>query len=218
MSQHDFSIANQTASNARSDINNALQALASTSSGTTAPSTTYANMLWYDTANNILKIRNEADSAWINVGYVDQGSSVFYPFVGSTQLTAFLDQDNMSSNSATAVASQQSIKAYVDTSVAAVQTIGDGQTWGDYRSSRSSGTKYRNTTGRAIQVIAGFKGDFGDAKVYVSEGTSDADYVIVYNSNGDGQPAASVGIIVPPNHYYYATWSSAELRAWAELR
>lgn len=34
--------------------------------------------------------------------------------------TAFLDEDNMASNSATKVASQQSIKAYVDTEIAAV--------------------------------------------------------------------------------------------------
>jgi hypothetical protein len=77
MSQHDFDIANQTAASARSDINNALQALASLSSGDTAPSTTYANMLWYETDTNILKMRNEANSAWINVGYLDQGSSAF---------------------------------------------------------------------------------------------------------------------------------------------
>jgi len=77
MSQHDFNIANQTASNARADINNAFKALASLSSGSTAPSTTYANMLWYDTGNNILKMRSEADDAWINVGYLDQSSNAF---------------------------------------------------------------------------------------------------------------------------------------------
>ena len=38
--------------------------------------------------------------------------------------TAFLDEDNMASNSATKVASQQSIKAYVDTEVASVP-VGD---------------------------------------------------------------------------------------------
>ncbi len=75
MSQHDFEIANQTASNARSDINNALQALASNNSGTSAPSTTYANMWWYETDTNILKIRNEADTAWINFAYVDSTNS-----------------------------------------------------------------------------------------------------------------------------------------------
>ena len=70
MSQHDFSIANQTAANARSDINNALQALASLSSGATAPSTTYANQLWYDTANNQIRMRNEANRDWIVLGTV----------------------------------------------------------------------------------------------------------------------------------------------------
>lgn len=77
MSQHDFNIANQTASNARADINNALAALATLSSGSTAPSTTYANMLWYDTNNNQLKMRAEADDAWISIAYLDQSSDAF---------------------------------------------------------------------------------------------------------------------------------------------
>ena len=71
MSQHDFSIANQTASNARADINNALQALATNNSGNSAPSTTYANMWWFENDTNRLKIRNEANSAWINVAYLN---------------------------------------------------------------------------------------------------------------------------------------------------
>lgn len=73
MSQHDFDIANQSAPTFRSDLNTALKALASTSSGAAAPTTTYGNMLWYDTANNALKIRNEADSGWIIVAYFDTG-------------------------------------------------------------------------------------------------------------------------------------------------
>jgi hypothetical protein len=80
MSQHDFDIANQSAPNARSDINNALKALASLSSGSSAPSTTYANMLWYDTGNNTLKMRTEADDAWISVGYLDQSTDTFALF------------------------------------------------------------------------------------------------------------------------------------------
>lgn len=77
MSQHDFVIANQTANSARLDINSGLQALASNNSGASAPSTTYANMWWYETDTNLLKIRNENDSAWINVAYVDQSNSVY---------------------------------------------------------------------------------------------------------------------------------------------
>ena len=58
MSQHDLDIANQGFPATRADLNNALQALGSTNSGATAPSTTYANQLWYDTATNIIKIRD----------------------------------------------------------------------------------------------------------------------------------------------------------------
>lgn len=82
MSQHDFSIANQTASSARTDINNALQALASLSSGSTAPSTTYANQLWYDTGNDQIKLRNEANSDWITLGTVDTSNERFAPSGG----------------------------------------------------------------------------------------------------------------------------------------
>jgi len=79
MSQHDLDIANQTASSARSDINSALKALGSNNSGPSAPPTTYANMMWYDTTDNILKIRSEADDAWINIGYLDQALERFEP-------------------------------------------------------------------------------------------------------------------------------------------
>lgn len=86
MSQHDLDIANQTASAARSDINNALQALGSTNSGASAPATTYDNMLWYDTTANILKMRAEANDAWISIGYLDQSADAFR-ILDDTQVT-----------------------------------------------------------------------------------------------------------------------------------
>jgi hypothetical protein len=75
MAQHDYSIANQSAPNARADINNALAAIVSQNSGATAPSTTFANMIWYDTANNLLQMRNEADTAWITLATLDQSAN-----------------------------------------------------------------------------------------------------------------------------------------------
>ena len=72
MANHDYNIANQTAPNFRADLNNALLALVSTNSGSSAPSTTFANQLWYDTTNNKLMMRNEADNAWITVFESDQ--------------------------------------------------------------------------------------------------------------------------------------------------
>ena len=75
MSQHDFTIGNQLFPATRTDLNNALVALASNSSGTTAPSTTYANQWWYETDTNTLKIRNEANSAWIEIAVLDQSAN-----------------------------------------------------------------------------------------------------------------------------------------------
>jgi len=72
MSQHDLTIANQGFPAFRADLNSALQALGSCQSGTSAPSPTFANQLWYDTTNNILKIRNEDNDAWISLFTLDQ--------------------------------------------------------------------------------------------------------------------------------------------------
>lgn len=77
MATHDYVIDNQTSANARADINNVLQAILSNNSSATAPTVTAANMFWYDTANNVLKMRNEADTGWIIVGYLDQSGSKF---------------------------------------------------------------------------------------------------------------------------------------------
>lgn len=64
MSQHDYNIANGGGAAVRADINAALLAILSQNSGATAPATTKPFMLWYDTANSVLKQRNAADSAW----------------------------------------------------------------------------------------------------------------------------------------------------------
>jgi microcystin-dependent protein len=79
MSQNDLVIANQTFPATRADINSALQALGSNNSGSSAPTTTYANMLWYDTGTNTLKMRAEANDAWIDLGTLDQSSLSFSP-------------------------------------------------------------------------------------------------------------------------------------------
>ena len=88
MSQHDYDIANQTTPLFRADLNNALQALSSQSAGATAPSPTYANMTWYDTANNLLKMRSEADDAWITIGTLDQSANTFTAALAGTPTAA----------------------------------------------------------------------------------------------------------------------------------
>jgi hypothetical protein len=94
MAQHDYVIDNQSATAFRADLNNALSAAATTNSGNTAPSTMYANMLWYETDTNKLWKRNEGNSSWISLGVVDESTSKFEPnqtFASQAQAEAGTD-------------------------------------------------------------------------------------------------------------------------------
>ena len=99
MSQNDFTIANQSFPAFRADLNSALQALATNNSGTSAPSTTFANMWWYDSANNILYIRNEDNDAWIQFATLDQTNDLFVVTssidVGDNVKALFGDSDDL---------------------------------------------------------------------------------------------------------------------------
>jgi len=68
----DYSLANQSGANFRSELNTILAAIVSQNSGSTAPSTTYAYQWWIDSGVSpaLLKIRNAANDAWITVGDV----------------------------------------------------------------------------------------------------------------------------------------------------
>lgn len=71
----DVNVANDTFPNVRSDLNDILEALATNFSADNEPSTTYANQFWYETDTNLLKIRNEANDAWITLARIDQTNS-----------------------------------------------------------------------------------------------------------------------------------------------
>ena len=192
MSQHDFSIANQTASNARTDINNALQALASLSSGATAPSTTYANQLWYDTANNQIKMRNEANSDWIVLGTVGTTFEVtggipagaVQSFAMNTAPTGWLDCDG----SAVSRTTYSTLYTAIGTTFGA----GDGSTtfnvpdlrgefirgWDDGRgvdSGRTFGSAQADELKSQRHSIA-FAGNGWDAYTGLNQGTGVTDY------------------------------------------
>ena len=101
-------------------------------------------LVWLDTTNTLLKIRSQANAAWItlaidpetsnsvdiNAGSIDgtpigatttstgKFSSVNVAGDGAT-VTGIKDEDDMASDSAVKLATQQSIKAYVDTQLTA---------------------------------------------------------------------------------------------------
>lgn len=223
MSQHDFDIANQTASNARADINDALKALASLSSGAAAPTTTYANMFWYDTGTNILKQRNEADSAWINIGYLDQTGSQFQVFDDTKVVNTSGTQTGLIGDQATAtweagtgttesLVSPAKVKAVVD---ANTSEIGVGQTWQDVKASRANNTTYQNTTGKPIYVYVRGGTASGGSSISASVGVSSPNVQAAAQSAYFGGPG--IWFIVPDQHYYSASASNGIL-AWSELR
>ena len=89
MAQHDQNIANQSASAVRGDINSALAALFSNSSGAAAPTTTIGYQFWADTSAGIMKMRNGANSGWINLYTLDGitdylGDANFYTTIVSS--------------------------------------------------------------------------------------------------------------------------------------
>jgi uncharacterized protein YjbI with pentapeptide repeats len=65
MAQSDLLIENDEGAAVRLDIQAALQALATLQSGSTAPSTTYAGQMWWDTSTDRIKQRNSANNGWI---------------------------------------------------------------------------------------------------------------------------------------------------------
>ena len=88
MATHDYNIANQTGADFRADLNNALLAIVSNNSNATSPSTTYAYQLWVDTANNVLKLRNSANSDWITTGISITASNSFTGDITGNSATA----------------------------------------------------------------------------------------------------------------------------------
>lgn len=91
MPQNDLDIANQTFPAFRADLNAALQAQAQQQSGSSAPATTYPYMLWADTTNSLMKIRNAANNAWVTVGRLDANGLWMRTNSGSPQGTLPVD-------------------------------------------------------------------------------------------------------------------------------
>ena len=90
---HDYILSNQSGASFRTDLNNALAAIVSNNSNSSSPSTTYAYQWWADTSNNVLKIRNSANNAWIELLQLD-GTLTLEDGSASTPALAFRDDLN----------------------------------------------------------------------------------------------------------------------------
>ena len=154
MAQHDYNIANQTASDARTDINNVLEAIATNNSGTGVPTATFPNQWFYDTDDQLLKIRNNTTTTYLNVGYIHQTNG--FEVLDDTQVvntsgtqTGLLG-DQSTGTWETGTGTTESLVSPAKVAASATEVVGDlavgiGQTWTDFPTGRSSLVHYRNT-------------------------------------------------------------------------
>jgi len=80
----DYTIANDTGANVRSDINAVLGAIQTLNSGSSDPSANVAFQLSVNTTSNLLKIRNAANNGYITIGNVTQTNLGLAPLAGAT--------------------------------------------------------------------------------------------------------------------------------------
>lgn len=223
MSQNDFVIANQSFPATRADINSALQAAASNSSGSSAPATTYANQFWYDTATNLLKLRSEANDAWITIGYLDQTANAFR-VIDDTQVTSTAgvqtgilgDQPTATWEAGTGTVETLTSPAKIKAAILALDPanaspVGDGQTWA--AATRARNTVYQNVAGKAVQVVASLvalQSTDGGGAVTVgstsfqvsSDGIAWVTLATITATGGNYDMRVAVSAVIPDDYYY----------------
>ncbi len=100
--------------------------------------------------------------------------------LGSVSVTAILDEDDMSSDSATSLATQQSIKAYVDSQVGTVDTLAEILANGN----TTGGTDISVSSGDDITFANNSKASFGGGELQIfSEGSAGNSFI---NETGTG--------------------------------
>lgn len=193
------------AANNLSDVSNADTALSNLGGGTVGVA------IFKDTTAAAVRTEISAqtqDDILDDISGLTQATNKIPYFDSATTAATLdlLDEDDMSSDSASGVPTQQSVKAYVDSI-----TLGVGQTWQDVASSRTAGVSYQNTTGRPIQVSIA-SNTTSDLQV-----SSDGSTWVTLNNVGTDPGESGVSPIIPNNHYYRLT-SGSSIRNWAELR
>jgi len=198
MAQHDYVIDNQASAAARTDLNNLFQAIASQNSGATAPATTYANMIWYETDTNTLWKRNEANSGWISMGVFDESALIFTPSgspVIATQAEAEAGSDNVKMMTSLRVA--QAIPAKLNATGSA--PLYACRAWVNFD---GTGTLAVSASGNVTSVTDNGTGDY---TVNFTNAMADANYSIVASAN-------NVGVVGENSNNVLRTTTAARLR------
>jgi len=166
---HDYNLANATGAAFRSDLNNALSAVASNNSSSSDPATTFAFQWYVDTGDSTLKIRNSANDAYINVstvGGIGTANLGLAPLAGPT----FTGDVVISSTSAIQIPSGTTAQR------PGSPTAGDLR----FNTTTTSAEIYNGTA--FVAVGGGATGAGGDACFYENDLTVTTSYSISANS------------------------------------
>ena len=169
MATHDYNLANATGAAFRSDLNNALSAVASNNSSSSDPATTFAFQWYVDTGDSTLKIRNSANDAYINVstvGGIGTANLGLAPLAGPT----FTGDVVISSTSALQIPSGTTAQR------PGSPTAGDLR----FNTTTTSAEIYNGTA--FVAVGGGATGAGGDACFYENDLTVTTSYSISANS------------------------------------
>ena len=94
----DYDIANASGAAVRSDINLVLDAVKTLNSGSGDPVNAVAFMLYGDTSDNILKIRNSGNSSFTEIGSINEANLGLLPKDGTTAMSGGLQLTNGAEN------------------------------------------------------------------------------------------------------------------------
>lgn len=145
---------------------------------------------------------------------INLGSGLFV-LDGTTGVDEILDEDNMVSDSATALATQQSIKAYVDNTAGAAFTNQDVVT-----GSRAFATDYQNTTGKPmfVTVSVGNSGSgIGTVSALTDANTTPTTTVALMSCNANTVGGNSnLSFMVLAGNYYRVNSDTTPLQYWVE--
>ncbi len=159
MATQDYNLANQDGASFRSDLNNALSAIVSNNSSSTAPATTFAHQIWVDTTANVIKQRNAANDAWVELWRIDGGFNA-KTFSSNVTLNAQSDLRFADSDSSNWVAFQ------------APATVASNVTW-TLPSADGTADQALTTNGSGVLSWA----DAGGVQDNITEGNTSAEVV-----------------------------------------
>ena len=235
MAQSDYNLPNTSASSARSKINEVFTAVRTNNSGNNAPTSTFANMWWYENDTNRLKMRNEADNGWQNVFYLDSSDTNISIIDGTkVRTTAGVETGRIDTHSNATwqtgtntnprLVSPAQVKAAIDSAIPSDTGFSSSQNWSS--PSRNVNTSYTNNSGRMIQVSVTCVGNFNSNTDALDRFTMS--YLI--NGSVTGEVYSSSSSTATPNKknvtfnvpngdiYRVNITGNASLSSWRELR